>query len=127
MKAFPRRARDQAMQIICDYYADANQPWPLDTNELYDRGLSKDINAEQLACTLEAMGYIELTRYYDDPSAISLTNSGKCYFETNADRLHEKRIENIRYIITTAIAVIALIKSFLPEILEALGRILPPA
>ncbi len=127
MNSFSKRTRDQAMQIICDYYADESQPWPLDTNGLYDRGLSKSTNAEHLASTLEAMGYVELTQYYDGPSAITLTNSGKCYFETKADMLHEKRIENIRYIITTAIAVIALIKSFLPEILEALGRILPPA
>lgn len=118
MKSFSKRTRDQAMQIICDYYADESQPWPLDTNGLYDRGLSKRTNAEHLASTLEAMGYVELTQYYDDPSAITLTNSGKCYFETKADMLHEKRIENIRYIITTAIAVAALITAIVSIALQ---------
>ncbi len=112
MKVFSKRTRNQAMRIICDYYKSANQLWALGTNDLYRHGLSKDVDAEQLADTLEAMGYIELTRYYNDPSAINLTNSGKCYFETKADRLDEKRVEWIRYIITTAIAVAAFIKSF---------------
>ena len=73
------------------------------------------------------MGYLTVKKDITGDSDILLTDAGKCYFEQKADRDHEKRIENIRYIITTAIAVVALIKSFLPEILEVLNRIFPRA
>ena len=38
-----------------------------------------------------------------------LTPAGQAYAEIQTDAIHDKRVENIKYVITTAIAVIALI------------------
>lgn len=127
MKSFTKKQRDVAMRILCDFYADEEAADSIDVDDLYHYGLPSSIDAKGLVYVLGAMGYVEITRYYNAPSSVHLTDKGKCYFERNADIAHEKRMENIRYIITTAIAVIALIKSFLPEISEVLGRIFPPA
>lgn len=68
-----------------------------------------------------AGGHIGAKRFYE------ITLTGRAYVESTK-KLHRKEtVEWIRYIITTAIAVIALIKSFMPEILAILDRILPPA
>lgn len=128
MEFFSIKQRDRAMQIICDYYRDERSSSDVLTSDrLHDFGLPKSVDAEQLVQVLRAMGLVNTASYYNDPSAITLTDLGKCYFERKAEKDREKHIENIRYIITTAIAVIALIKSFLPEILEALDQILPQA
>ncbi len=58
---------------------------------------------------------------------ISITNMGRTYFEDIYVETHRKRVEWARYIITTLIAVAALIKSFMPEILELLETLLPGA
>lgn len=50
--------------------------------------------------------YIDAKRYYE------IDLPGKAYVEGRAALAHNKRVENIRYIITTAIALAAFIKSF---------------
>lgn len=124
MNAFTPKQRDCAMQIICDYYADENNIDPIDTEDLYRLGLKRTINATQLVDVLKAMGYVDTQSYYDDPDTIYLTDLGKVYFEQKYDESAKRRSETIRYAITTAIALAALIKSFLPEISGVLAKLL---
>lgn len=124
MVVFKPKQRDCAMKIICDYYADGNNIDPIDTEDLYRLGLQKTINADQLVDVLKAMGYVDTQSYYNAPDTIYLTDRGKVYFERKYDESAQKRSENIRYAITTAIALAALIKSFLPEISRVLARLL---
>lgn len=127
MDTFTKKQRDLAMKILCDYHANRVRGHSITPEYLYHHGLPESVNAGQLVAVLESMGYLTVKKDITGDSDILLTDAGKCYFEQKADRDHEKRIENIRYIITTAIAVVALIKSFLPEILEVLNRIFPRA
>ena len=53
-----------------------------------------------------------------------LTPAGQAYAEIQTDAIHDKRVENIKYVITTTIAIIALIKSFMPEISAVLAWLL---
>ncbi len=123
MKAFSKKYRNLAMQIICDFYANDQVDRDIDPDYLYSQGLPRSVDAEQLISVLEGMGYLEVTRYYNAPCSFTLTGEGCCYFERKADMTHEKLVEWIRYIITTAIAVVALIKSFLPEICALMERL----
>lgn len=55
---------------------------------------------------------------------IRISSAGKDYLMYLCQKEKEKRISSIRYWITTAIALIALIKSFTPEILSIAGWLL---
>lgn len=119
MAVFLKRDRDTAMRIICDFYA---SEWPdcfIEPEYLHQHGLPESVDAEQLIEVLQAMGYISYKRdLQGEIYNLGLTDAGKCYFERKADITHEKRIENIRYIITTAIAVAALITAIVSIILQ---------
>jgi len=120
METFSKKNRDTAMRIICDFYEDGEIHESLKINQLHQKGLPKNIDPGQISRVLESMGYIEVTRYLNAPSTIRLTPDGKCYFERKADISREKRMEWIRYIITTAIAVAALITAVVSIILQYL-------
>lgn len=124
METFSKKNRDTAMRIICDFYEDGETHESLKINQLHQKGLPQNIDPGKISRVLESMGYIEITRYLNAPSTIRLTPDGKCYFEQKYDESAQKRSENIRYAITTAIALAALIKSFLPEISRVLARLL---
>ncbi len=118
MVTFKPKQRDLAMRIICDYYADENNIDPISTEDLYNFGLQRTINAAQLVNVLKAMGYVATKSYYEGPDTILLTDSGRCYFERKDDLMREKRIEWFRYIITTVIAVAALITAIVSICLQ---------
>lgn len=120
MRTISRRERHRVMRIICDYYAEQNESWPLIVPDLYLHGFPHHLSADQTAYILESMGYIKLNRYYNAPSSIELTDKGRCYFEVRQDQLHEKLVEWIRYIITTVIAVAALITAIVSIALQYL-------
>lgn len=105
-----------------------------DANKLIDISKAPDFfanlqgseNAQDALTYLEAKGFISCSR---NPVShkllqIRVTEIGITYFEDAEEILHEKRVESIRYWITTAIAIIALIKSFLPEISTILAQLL---
>lgn len=118
MAAYKKKYRDLAMQIICDFYAEHELGSEIDTRCLYAHGFPKTMDAEHLCSVLEGMGYLSVTRFYGHPSRIKLTDNGKCYFERKADLSAEKRAEWIRYIITTMIAVVALVVSIISIALQ---------
>ncbi len=105
-----KKNRDIAMKAICDFHAERLPNYSIGPEYLYSKGLPQEVDALQVVDVLCAMGYISYTDTYGDGHRqIRLTDAGKCYFEKKVDRDREKRIENIRYIITTAIAVLALV------------------
>lgn len=111
--AISKRNRDKAMRIICDFNVNRDRKAFITTESLYGLGFPKDVDAKQTVDVLEAMGYVTYFDLFQRGSKfIELTDEGKCYFERKADRSREKRIEWIRYIITTLIALAAFIKSF---------------
>lgn len=102
-----RKTRDDMMNVICDYYKDG-RTGGLYKKYLYENGFENPDELRQTVDILCSMGYIT----QDNLHGIQLTFLGKCYFEREADKSREKRVENIRYIITTSIALAAFIKSF---------------
>lgn len=127
MNGFSKKQRDLVMGLLCDFYTEYPRTASPTINFLYDLGLPKTIDAEQIIEVLEAMGYVKTTyRATGRPKTISLTDSGKCYFERKMDLTSEKRIEWIRYIITTAIAVLALVVAAI-SLAAQLGLIQLPA
>lgn len=107
-----RKERDIAMRIICDFHQNRNSGHSIGPLYLSHHGLPKSSNPEHIVEVLRSMGYITYKREPDGKIyQIDLTDSGKCYFEKRADISHEKKVEWIRYIITTAIAIAAIILS----------------
>lgn len=96
------------MKVICDFYSNIAETSVVTNKYLYEHGFIDEGKRRQIINVLCSMGYIT----YDNLSGIQLTDKGKCYFEVESDRANEKRIEMIRYVITTSIAVAAFIKSF---------------
>lgn len=111
MSAFSKNDRDIAMKILCDFYSKNDRKFCIEVNHLHNFGLPKSIDPIQIVEVLESMGYVESKSAPNSPrnKIITLTDAGKCYFENKADKDHEKRIENVRYLITTAIAILALV------------------
>lgn len=108
--AIPKRDRDKAMKIICDFHASKEPGRSIGPLYLTKHGLSEHVNADHVVEVLRSMGYVTYRKNPDGRICeINLTDSGKCYFEKKKDISHEKRVEWIRYIITTVIAALALI------------------
>lgn len=55
---------------------------------------------------------------------VKITPSGKAYIENLADEIRQSKQLNRRYWITTGIAILAVVKSFLPEIRAAAAWLL---
>lgn len=72
--------RDKAMQLICRYYQQGKHPKPLFEDDLYRLGFPAKKQVSSVLESLKALGYIF------DAADISLTKSGRCYFETRADQ-----------------------------------------
>ena len=119
-----KRNRDIAMKIIIDFHENRESGHTIGPKYLTYHGLPKSVDPYHVIDVLKSMGYIDFKK---DPIgkiySIDLTEKGKHYFETNMDISREKKVEWIRYIITTLIALIALVKSFLPEISMLLGQL----
>ncbi len=109
MAQFSKKHRDQAMKIICDFHAHRSMEHFISPEYLHYHGIPQNIDVVQLVDVLRSMGYLKIKKDLNGTSFILLTDEGKCYFERKADITHDKRVENIRYIITTLIAVAALI------------------
>lgn len=108
--AVSKRHRNKAMKIICDFHASKKPGHSIGPQYLTKHGLTERVNAEHVVEILRSMGYVTYSRNPDGRIyEINLTDSGKCYFEKKKDISHEKRVEWIRYIITTLIAILALI------------------
>lgn len=60
----------------------------------------------------------------DEPRKAAISDFGTDYLNFTLARKDQRRIESIRYWITTAIAVAALIKAFLPELSAGLAWLL---
>lgn len=115
-----KSCRDIAMRIICDYHANNKEGNTIGPAFLAHKGLPQNIDADYVVEILRSMGYITYTIDYNRKICdIQLTDRGKCYFEMDADVKHEKRVNNIKYIITTSIAVLALILSLIALIWQA--------
>ena len=117
------RMQDKAMRAISDYCA--NYPSHVISKEfLVYKEICDEANAQHLIdvlCALQLITY----NLEDDMRVIRLTPDGKKYFEERADVIHERRITNIKYIITTTIAVAALIIAAV-SLLAQLGLIRLP-
>lgn len=126
MPAFSKKQRDLVMRILCDFYLENPQNYLIQISHLHEMGVPQDIDANQIIEVLKSMGYVEISQGIGGPRCVSLTASGKCYFERKMDLTAEKRVERIRYIITTAIAVLALVLAAI-SLAAQLGLIkLPP-
>lgn len=114
-----KKNRDLAMKIIIDFHADREDRHTIGPKYLTYHGLPKSVDPYHVIDVLKSMGYIDFKK---DPIgkiySIDLTEKGKHYFETNMDISHEKKVEWIRYIITTLIAVAALITSIVSIVLQ---------
>lgn len=129
MSTVRKRDRDKAMRIICTHF-ETNTSGSITPAYLTYHGLRESLDPEHIVKVLEAMGYVTTrieTQGNKTLKFISLTPAGKRYFEDKADISHEKRVQNIRYIVTTIIAALALILSGI-SLAAQLGLIqLPPA
>lgn len=110
---FSKKQQDFAMKVIIEYLTDpAHRGHSITPDFLYYKKLPKNLNAEQLTDVLCAKNLIQ---YEDDRKTgmkfIHLTPKGRYYLEKIAEEKTEKRIEWIRYLITTIISVIAIILS----------------
>lgn len=112
-----KKNRDIAMRAIIDFHTQHKENTIIQPEYLYKHGLSQDIDAREVVDVLCSMGYLVYRpMHHGFPKSILLTDNGRCYFERKADTAAEKRVEWIRYAVTTTIALIALIKSFMPEL-----------
>ena len=101
---------DRAMRALCNYFENRPKNHSIGPEYLHYHGLPKAVNAQQVAEKLCSMGLITLKKDYpDDILLIELTDDGKCYFERKAEQRRKEMTEWIRYGITTAIAIMALV------------------
>ena len=106
-----KKHRDSAMRVIIDHYASHDTSCELTSDVLYTSGaIPKTVDKDRVVSVLKDMGYIK-TSWLQSVSGtiILLTPEGNTYFERKLDHDREKKIETIRYIITTAIAVAAIV------------------
>lgn len=117
------KMQNKAMQAIIDFY-DANPSSVINENFLTYSNVCSEAEVRHLIdvlCSKNLITYdFELHR-----RVIRLKPDGKKYFEVELDEKHRKRVENIKYIITTLIAVIALILAGI-SLLSELGLIQLP-
>lgn len=95
--------------------------------------LEKEISARGggARCRKELIseGYISPLTPEGWVTAYELTQKGRTAIEERKDHFDDKRKNDIRYWITTTISVVALIRAFMPELLELwalLSRLLAP-
>lgn len=126
LKAIRKRDYKRVMSAISDYYAENEATYLnlMDINDFKKYKLPKHINLQRTLEVLFAMGYIS---YFPQSNGycfdITLTHEGQWFFEREAAERATRQSEWIRYIITTLIALAALVKSFLPEIAAILERL----
>lgn len=91
-KKISKRNRDIAMKAICQYDLGRKPGHEIAAEYLYYHGLPKTVDAVQVCETLAAMGLIEYTSdKKDDCKFISITDSGKCYFQVEEEKKREFR------------------------------------
>lgn len=113
------KMQDEAMRAIINHYHAHPTHW-IDKDFLVYQKICNATEAQHLVDVLCAKNLI--TYNFETKSrVIRLTPAGRAYAEIQTDAIHDKRVENIKYVITTAIAIIALIKSFMPEISAVLA------
>ena len=117
--AVSKKNRDVAMKIIIDFHVNREPGHSIGPNYLTYHGLPKSVDPYHVIDVLKSMGYIDFKKdITGERYSIDLTDKGRHYFETNMDISHEKRIEWIRYIITTAIAIAAWITAIISIVLQ---------
>lgn len=122
-KSFAQKCNDLMRELLD--LQDKSHILDLSNNTEFFRRLQEDGDRWSVLQYLDAKGYISISQ---NPVShkllqIHISKLGVAYPEDVSARAHEKRVEWIRYIITTAIAVAALIRSFLPEITAAMERL----
>lgn len=108
--------KQQCHQLMAELLArrDGSPILDLSKNKKFFCDLQTDGNKWDALQYLDAKGYISIAQNAVSGKLlqIHINKSGITYPADTAERVREKRIEWIRYIITTAIAVAAFIKSF---------------
>ena len=88
----PKRYRDKAMRIYCDYFAKQRKSGEFITEafsvqKLYDYGFPRKADAEETTHVLAAMGDLSVHNYYSAGDFVEgLTDEGKYYFEVSSDQ-----------------------------------------
>lgn len=108
----------KAMRAIANYYGE-HQTGYISGDFLVYKQVCNEREVKHLIDVLCSKNLITY-EFEQDMRVIRLTPDGKKYFEDRADVAHEKRVENIRYWITTGIAVAALITAIVSIILQYL-------
>lgn len=125
MQEISKSQRDQMMGEILDRM-DKHKNVERPTHQDFLQAIQCDATQSRTLDFLEAKGFISCIKNATSNNLlrIHVEKSGTTYFEDNAEISRNKRIENIKYFITTAIAIVALFKAFMPEICAALERLL---
>lgn len=107
-----KKNRDLAMKIMIDFHTNREPGHTIGPKYLTHHGLPESVDPFHVVDILQSMGYVNYKKdVTGDVYKIELTDKGKHYFETKEDISREKRIEWIRYLVTTAISISALILS----------------
>ena len=107
-----KKNRDLAMKIMIDFHTNRDPGHTIGPKYLSHHGLPESVDPFHVVDVLRSMGYGDSKRdVTGETYRIDLTDKGKHYFETKEDISREKRIEWIRYLVTTAISISALILS----------------
>ena len=103
------------MRMIIDYYSSHDENCSLTSDALYLRGaIPRNIDKDRVVSVLKDMGYIKTTWSPGiDGTILVLTPEGNTYFERRSDLSRKELWSWIRYVITTIIAIVALIISLL--------------
>lgn len=109
-----KKDQDRAMEILCEYFRNPhNTNIEITSSFLYKHGFPQQSNAIETIEALCAMGYIKHGGVFmKELRDIELTASGLCYPEKRAEEKRKELKDEIRYWITTLIAVAAFIQSF---------------
>jgi hypothetical protein len=123
---YSKYVRSKAMKIICDFYKEKPYGNKISSIYLYRQGISKRIDAIHLLHVLQSLGYVQLSRFANEHDYyISLTDNGRCYFETCSDEVSTfwKRSIITPILVTLATnALIVGIKWLLPLILSQVSQ-----
>lgn len=119
MQKVSKRQCDQMMREIIprmDQYKNVERP----TCQDFLEAIQEDLEKNRTLDFLESKGYISCIRNQVSGNLlrIHIEKPGIAYFEDIAEASRTKRIEWIRYIVTTGIAVAALITAIVSIILQ---------
>ena len=84
--AVSKRTRNKAMRIICDFHRKPHGSTYLHPSDLHELGLPRSVGVDEVINILLSKGYINTILPLREKSmCITLTDSGRCYFENQSD------------------------------------------